>query len=131
MFLDLGLLFLRVTAGGLMLFGHGLGKLMSYSGMVGTFPDPLGMGSRLTLIVAIFAEVLCAFLVMIGLSTRLATLPVIGTLVTAAFIVHAADPWAKQEFALVYAIPFMALFFTGPGKISVDGLLKLRGLRRP
>lgn len=114
-----------------MLFGHGLGKLMSYSGMAATFPDPLGLGSTFTLIVAVFSEVFCALLVMVGLSTRLATLPLIGTMVTAAFVVHAGDPWSKQEFALLYAVPYATLFLTGPGALSLDGLFKVRRMRRP
>jgi putative oxidoreductase len=114
-----------------MLFGHGLGKLMSYSGMASSFPDPLGMGSTLTLIVAIFSEAFCALLLMVGLSTRLAALPLIGTMLTAAFVVHAGDPWSKQEFALLYAVPYVTLFFTGPGALSLDAFFKIRGMRRP
>ncbi len=129
--LDLGLLFLRLMSGGLMLFGHGLGKLMSYSGMANSFPDPLGMGPTLTLVVAIFSEVFCALLLMIGLSTRLAALPLLGTMVTAAFVVHAADPWSKQEFALLYAVAYATLFLTGPGSFSLDAVFKVRGMRRP
>lgn len=129
--LDVGLLFLRVSAGGLLLFGHGLGKLLGYSTYVTQFPDPLGMGATFTLLVAIFAEFFCALLVIIGLSTRLATLPIIGTLLTAAVIVHAADPWSKKEFALLYAVPFIAILLTGPGTFSLDGMLKLRQTGRP
>lgn len=129
--LDIGLLFLRVSAGGLLLFSHGLAKLMGFSQMATAFPDPLGLGVKFTLVVAIFAEFFCALLVMVGLSTRLATIPIIGTLVTAALIVHAADPWAKKEFALLYAIPFIALALTGPGAFSLDGLVKMRRSSRP
>ncbi len=129
--LDLGLLLLRVGAGGMLLFAHGLGKLNNFSTYSEQFPDPLGMGAVLTLIVAIFAEVFCAALVMLGLSTRLACLPIVGTLVTAAVVVHAADPWSKKEFALLYALPFIALLFTGPGTFSLDAMMKLRHSGRP
>lgn len=129
--LDIGLLFLRVSAGGLLLLGHGLGKLMGFSQMATVFPDPLGLGVKFTLVVAIFAEFFCALLVVVGLSTRLATLPIIGTLLTAAIIVHSADPWAKKEFALIYAIPFITLALTGPGAFSLDGIVKMRRSSRP
>jgi putative oxidoreductase len=129
--LDLGLLFLRLSAGGMLLLGHGLGKLGAFSEVAGVFPDPLGMGSTFTLLVAIFAEVFCASLVVVGLSTRLATLPILGTLLTAATVVHAGDPWAKKEFALLYAVPFFTLLLTGPGSFSLDGVYKLRKASRP
>ncbi len=129
--LDIGLLFLRVSAGGLLLFGHGLGKLMGFSQMATVFPDPLGLGVKFTLVIAVFAEFFCALLVMVGLSTRLATIPIIGTLLTAAVVVHAADPWAKKEFALLYAFAFITIALTGPGAFSLDGIVKMRRSSRP
>ena len=129
--LDLGLLLLRVMSAGTMLLAHGLGKAMSFSGMAATFPDPLGMGGRMSLVMAIFAEVFCSFLVLIGLSTRLATIPLIGTMLTAFFIVHAADPWNVRELAYMYGMAFAVIFFTGPGSLSIDGLVKLKKMSRP
>jgi len=129
--LDIGLLFLRIFPGGMLVLAHGLPKIQNYSAMSTQFPDPLGLGPTFTLLTAIFAEFFCGILVVLGLSTRLATLPIIGTLLTAAIVVHAADPWSKKEFAMLYAIPFIALFFTGPGAFSLDGLIKLRRFSRP
>ena len=61
---------------------------------------------------------------MIGLKTRLASVPLIVTMIVAAFIVHAGDPFAKKELALVYLVGFLAIFFTGPGEYSVDARLR-------
>jgi putative oxidoreductase len=124
--LDIGLLLLRLATGGTMVVAHGLGKLMSYSGMLATFPDPLGIGSRLTLTIAIFAEVFCSLLIVIGLSTRLATLPLIGTMFSAFFIVHMGDAWNVREPAFIYGMAFVVLFCTGPGALSMDGLIRLK-----
>jgi putative oxidoreductase len=44
-------------------------------------------------------------------------------MVVAAFIIHGDDPFAKKEFALLYAIPFLTLVFTGAGKFSLDAKL--------
>ena len=44
----------------------------------------------------------------------------------AGFIVHGDDPWAKTEFALLFALPFLAFAFTGGGRFSVDALLRER-----
>ncbi len=121
--LDLGLLSLRVSAGLLMAIGHGYPKLMSWSTKSESFPDPLGVGSPLSLALAIFGELGCSLLVALGLATRLSAVPVVVTMLVAAFIVHGDDPFRKQEFALVYAIPFITLILTGPGRFSLDAKL--------
>ena len=45
-------------------------------------------------------------------------------MLVAAFIVHGEDPFQKKEFALLYAVPFLMLIFTGAGAFSVDARLK-------
>jgi putative oxidoreductase len=122
--LDIGLLILRVGVAAFMFFSHGWPKLMKYSYLASKFPDPIGLGSQLSLTMAIFAEAFCALLVMLGLVTRLAVIPLAFTMLVAALVVHSADPWSKKEFALLYFIPFVALFFTGPGMFSLDAFLK-------
>ena len=119
---DVGLLFLRVSAGGMMALGHGLPKLLAFSEKAATFSDPLGVGSTMSLTLAIFGELVCSLLVVAGVATRLTALPVVFTMFVAALVVHADDPWSKKEFALLYAVPFIALALLGPGRFSVDGL---------
>ena len=41
-------------------------------------------------------------------------------MLVAAFIVHGADPFAKKEKALLYAICFLVIAITGAGKYSID-----------
>ena len=106
-----------------MVAAHGWPKLIAFGEKSAVFPDPLGVGSPVSLALAVLAEVVCALLVMAGLATRLAAGPLIVTMLVAAFIVHADDPWQKQEFALLYAIPFAALVLTGGGRWSLDELL--------
>jgi putative oxidoreductase len=48
-------------------------------------------------------------------------------MLVAGLIVHSADPWSTQEKAIVYAVPFLMLVFTGPGKLSVDALVDFMG----
>jgi putative oxidoreductase len=119
---DLGLLFLRVTAG-LMMAGHGFGKVSDLFAGKTDFPDPLGIGSTPSLILAAFGEFLCALLVVVGLKTRFSAIPVAITMLVAAFVFHAADPFEKKELALIYAIPFLALTLTGGGRFALDTLL--------
>lgn len=118
---SIGLLILRTTIAGMMLVGHGLPKLMNFNAAAASFPDPLGVGSTVSLALAIGGEVVCSILLILGLFTRLAAVPFLITMLTAAFLVHAADPWAKKEFALLYAIPALTLIFTGAGAFSIDG----------
>ena len=124
-----GLLILRLGVGGFMAT-HGWGKLQTIlEGKFDQFPDPIGIGSAPSLILVTVAEFACALLIMVGLGTRLAALPLVIAMGVAAFKFHADDPWSKKEPALMFLIPFLALVFTGAGKFSLDGLFWAR--RRP
>ena len=116
-----GLCWLRVATGLLMLLAHGWPKLVSFGTLSSRFADPLGVGPTASLALAVFAEVFCAALLVVGLATRLAAVPLLITMLVAAFIVHADDPWSRQEFALLYAVPFVALMIGGAGRLSLDG----------
>lgn len=125
---DVGLLVLRVYAGSSMLLMHGWGKLLSFPQKSATFPDPLGIGSSpASMGLAVFAEVLCAALIIAGAFTRLAAVPLAATMIVAGFVVHAADPWVKKELAFTYLAIFLCLIGTGPGALSVD--VRMRGKR--
>lgn len=133
-----GLLLLRLGVGGYMLT-HGWGKLqMLISGA--EFGDPIGLGSKVSLMLIVFAEFVCAILIMAGFFTRLAAVPVVIGMAVAAFVAHGNDPWTAQEGAklfmekksefpkskepaLLFLFPFLALCFTGPGLFSIDGLI--------
>lgn len=117
---DLGLLFLRLAAGGMMAYSHGWGKLQGMLEGDLSFADPIGIGETPSLILTVFAEFFCGILVALGLFTRAALIPLIITMVVAVFIIHADDPFSKQEFGLLYLAPYLALLLTGPGKLSLD-----------
>ncbi|WP_205855218.1 DoxX family protein [Pirellula sp. SH-Sr6A] len=114
-----GLLLLRVGLGGLMLV-HGIPKVQGFSAMSAAFPDPIGLGSQLSLILAIGAEVGCSLLLIAGFATRLATIPLAFTMFVALFLVHGSDPWKVKELAAVYLLGYVSLFLTGPGCFSLD-----------
>lgn len=121
---DLGKLILRLFFGLTMLFAHGLPKLMTFQEKKDVFPDPLGIGSSLSLGLAVLAEVVCAALVSVGAFTRLNVIPLIITMVVAAFIVKAGAPFEKKELALAFLFGYAAIGLLGPGAISVDKFLK-------
>jgi len=118
-FNNLALLLLRVGFGGFMLT-HGIPKLSKLSNPE-SFPDPLGVSPLVSLILCLIGEVVAPILIIIGLKTKLATIPAIITMGVAAFVVHAADPIGKKEHALLFLIAFLAIFLAGPGRFSVDG----------
>jgi putative oxidoreductase len=115
-----GLLILRVAVGSMMLIGHGWGKLQAFGQMAGKFPDPLGIGNQLSMISAIGAEAGCSTLLILGLGTRIAAIPLAFTMCVALFIVHGADPWQKKELAALYLAAYVTLIGTGGGRFSVD-----------
>jgi putative oxidoreductase len=119
---DLGLLALRIASGGFMLYGHGWDKFMNFSTKAPDFPSVMGLGGKFSLALATGAEFFAAALVLLGICTRWATLPLIATMGVAGFIIHGSDPWQKKELALIYLVMFIALFFTGGGKYSLDRL---------
>lgn len=124
---DLGRLVLRLFFGLTMVFAHGLPKMMAFGERSDSFPDPLGVGSLMSLVLVIFAEFFCGLAVAIGLYLRAALVPLIITMVVAAFVIHGADPFQKKELALAYLAGYLALFFCGAGRYSVDQKLSGAG----
>lgn len=124
---DLWLLLFRLLTAGFMLFGHGLpkwGRLTS--GEEIKFVDPFGLGPAASLGLAVFAEIFCAVLIMIGLCTRWATIPMIITMLVAAFYAHAGQPFQKMELVLTYLLMFITIFVFGPGRYSLDKIISDR-----
>jgi putative oxidoreductase len=113
------LLILRVVVAAFMLT-HGLPKLMNMMSGNSKFGDPIGLGKDVSLGLTVFAEFVCAILLLLGLATRLALIPLIITMLVAAFVAHGGDPFGKKEMALLYLVIFIALLITGPGKYSID-----------
>lgn len=117
---DLGLLIFRLGISALMLT-HGIPKLIKFFGSEEiVFADPLGFGEITTFTLAVIAEFVCSVLVILGLGTRLAVLPLIATMAVAALIVHVPDGFGRQELPLLYLTGWVLLFFTGAGKYSLD-----------
>lgn len=120
--IDLGLLVLRVALGAQMIYGHGWGKLMTFSEKAASFPDPWGVGNSASAALAVFGEVVCSALIALGLFTRFAAIFAIATMATAFFKVHGGQLTGEGngELAFLYLIGFVVIFLSGPGKYSVD-----------
>lgn len=122
---SLFLLALRVLFGALLLW-HGIAKLGDFAALSEVFPDPLGLGSRISLLLAIFAEVLCSIGFIVGAFYRLALIPMIFTMCVALFVVHGNDPFAVKELAAVYLAVFVLMYIAGPGGYALDRLIAER-----
>lgn len=121
--IDVVLVILRITFGVFML-AHGLPKMEKLFG-----DDPIqfasvfGLSQTASLALAVFSEVFCSILLIIGFGTRLATIPLIITMLVAALVIHGADPFFDKESSLHYLVVYVVLLIAGPGKYSVDHLI--------
>lgn len=145
--LSAGLLILRLGVAGY-LATHGWGKLqMVLAGQYEMMGDPIGLGPTASLLLITFAEFVCSLLVIVGLATRFAAVPVVIGMAVAAFVAHGGDPWtagagyelftsgaaeswASKEPALIFLVVFLALVFTGAGRYSLDHLIAEARRRR-
>lgn len=121
---NIGKLIIRLCSGALILT-HGIPKIGRLFGEGPVrFADPFGLGPEISLTLAIFAEVICVILIMIGFKTRLASIPLMITMLTAAFYAHADDPFGTKEKPLLFFVLFLATLILGSGEYSIDGLMK-------
>ena len=111
---------LRIFAAFFMIYGHGYGKVASVLQGNFQFLDPIGIGPEASLILAAFAEGVCAFLILIGFWTRLASLFLIINMSVAFFFVHISQSFGDMEMSLLYLLIWVLVFLLGPGKGSVD-----------
>ena len=118
--IDIVLLIIRISIVSLMLV-HGIPKLINLvSGEPIMFPNVLGMGPELSLTLAVFAEVFCSILILIGFGTRLAVIPLIITMLVASLVIHSSDPFSVKELSLHYLLVYIVLLIAGSGRFSLD-----------
>ena len=110
---------------GVLFFIHGVDKMMNFSALSESFPNVLGFGSYMSLLVAIFCEFCCSLFLIAGLLQRVILIPMIISMGIAFFDVHDAM-LPGGELALIYLVVFIILFFTGPGRYSIDYLLDIK-----
>jgi putative oxidoreductase len=125
---DVGLLFLRVSGGLFLLWVHGLPKLLDFSAQLQLIEDPFHLGAHLTLILAIFAEVVCPLLIVAGVLARLACVPILFVLLVALLVVHPQWSVAEGQFGWLLLILFATVFIAGPGRLALN--VRLPGVLR-
>jgi putative oxidoreductase len=120
---DVALLFLRIALGVSMMTLHGWDKLTGFRTVVENFPDPLGVGRHLSLLLALFAELACSALLVVGALTRFAAAVLVINMSVALFMVHKGDmsPAGGGEPAALYLYGYITLLLAGGGRFSADG----------
>jgi uncharacterized membrane protein YphA (DoxX/SURF4 family) len=69
------------------------------------------------------SELVAGILLVIGLFTRVAAILVIGTLGYIAFFVGHGKIWYNDQYPFLFVLFGFLFLFTGPGALSVDGLI--------
>jgi len=121
--IDVALLVLRVAIGMLML-NHGIPKvkkLLSQEPI--QFFSTFGLSEKNSLIAAAFVEVFFSILLILGLGTRLAVIPLLLTMVIAAFHTLKAFPFDKKEVPILFLLIYTAILLGGSGMFSLDYLI--------
>jgi len=113
------LLLLRASFG-LMMITHGYPKLLSFIDNPSAFPDPIHIGPALSHGLTVFAEFFCAILIVIGLATRWAAIPLMIAMAVAAFVIHGNEPFGEKEHALLFLSGYTAILILGAGSYSLD-----------
>ncbi len=121
---DLGLLLLRLTTMAPLFVKHGIEKIFTFSQMSAHFPDPLHIGPVPSLVFAMLSDSICTLLMILGAATRWAAAIVFVNVFVAwafvhhfEFLGHAAD---HGELIVLYLGVTLTLFFSGPGRYSLD-----------
>jgi len=122
---DLGLLLLRLTVGGLMLF-HGIHKVIYGVGGIQGMLAGLGLPGFLAYF-SLAAELVASILIIIGAWTRVASAVMVGNMVVAILMAHLpvlfsvdsnTGGWAV-ELPMLYLLGAAVLCLTGGGKYAL------------
>jgi putative oxidoreductase len=119
---NIAMFVLRIGAGILMIH-HGYDKLVHYQDYAPKFLNFLGLGGYVSLSLVIFAEFFCSIFLMLGLFTRLVTIPLMIDTFVAVYKGHNSDVLGDGEHAALFFLIYLVIFILGPGRISIDGMI--------
>lgn len=119
---DFGLLLLRLFIGLRIIYGVfdniiSWDRMMEFSGFLKAsgFPAP-----TFCAVVSVYAQFICAVLILIGYKTRFATFILVFNFIVAIVMVHLNDSIEAMTPALAMLFISLGLLFTGPGKWAVE-----------
>jgi putative oxidoreductase len=110
---------------GLLFACHGGQKLLGFP------PGGHGPGPGTLMLLGAWIELVAGFLIAFGLLTRVAALVASGEMAVAYFMMHLPGgffspkgPPINGESAVFYCFVFLFIFFYGPGRWSIDALIR-------
>ncbi|GEC80171.1 hypothetical protein FAQ01_30410 [Flavobacterium aquatile] len=114
------LLLFRVAISAELIVAHGLKKLGIGVTSAEIVPNPFGLPEVLNQVFATSANIIMPLFIVVGLFTRLATLPILAVTLTGYFILHFNDTIAIKDVPFMYSVSFILIALLGPGKYSLD-----------
>lgn len=123
---NLVMLFFRITVSLEMIVVHGFKKLGIGAAEAEKIPNPLHLPEAFNNMFAIAANIFFPFCVLIGLCTRLATIPTLAVTLTGYFIFHWNDAALVRDTPGIYSLVFLLILILGPGKYSIDNYIYRR-----
>jgi putative oxidoreductase len=120
---NFALLVLRAVAGANMAWLHGWDKVHHFSARVGSFPDPLGMGHKYALILAIAGEFAGAIMMATGFLGRFGAFLVAFATAVTLFSVMRGTPWHEREPWTLYFAASLAILLLGCGRFALDAIV--------
>jgi putative oxidoreductase len=121
---NIALLVLRAVVGVNMAVLHGWDKFHHFSTKVGNYPDPLGMGHKYALILAIVGELVAPVLVAAGLFGRVSAFLLTFVVALNLFPAFRAAAWPDHEIPSLYFAGALTLVILGPGRYALDSVLR-------
>jgi putative oxidoreductase len=117
---NLVLLVLRAVVGVNMAWLHGWDKLHHFAAKAGSYPDPLGLGNKYSLALAVAGEFFGAILLATGLLGRLGAFLVAVTAALTMFSILHGTPWQAREVWELYFAASVTVLLLGCGRYSLD-----------
>jgi putative oxidoreductase len=127
-------LLLRITVG-ITFVLTGWGKVQNIGKVIAFFQE-LGIpAAEIQAPFVAYTELVCGVLILVGLATRLAAVPLAGTMIVALITAKRADIHGIGDLVgqteFVYLVVFVVIAVLGPGAVSIDKLLSGKLERAP
>lgn len=119
---DSAIFFIRLFAG-IMMLTHGIAKIQNYNMLYESFPDPVGLGSKASLILITLTEVAGSLCLIAGFLVRPAALVLAFGMFAASFLSFPGSSFSEHELAFLFMGIFIMLFISGGAKYSLDRML--------
>lgn len=117
---NMALLLFRILFAAELFRVHGMKKFRVINGKQEQIPNPLHLPEKLNGLVAVFADTMVPFLLILGIGTRLVLLPTFGVTAVGYFVVHRKDSLEIRDVPYTYSIILALLWILGPGTFSID-----------